>query len=258
MTATFYLGTHEPHWLGLVNVSLFVSHRRLTRYRTLPRAQGSWALDSGGFTELSMHGRWSTAPDAYIAAVRRYSDEVGGLDWCAPQDWMCAPAVLAKTGLTVEEHQDRTIDSYLHLSEHLPGLVVPVVQGWRRDDYLRCVDLYAARGVDLDTLPVVGVGSVCRRNADSAIGEIVRSLASLGLRLHGFGIRGRAFASLRDELASADSMAWSAAGRRLQVPGHTHKNCANCLPYALDWRRLLLQRASEPRRQMVLEFGSAA
>ena len=28
---------------------MFVSHTRLTRYRTLPRAIGRWALDSGAF-----------------------------------------------------------------------------------------------------------------------------------------------------------------------------------------------------------------
>jgi O-acetyl-ADP-ribose deacetylase (regulator of RNase III) len=31
-----------------------------------------WALDSGGFTELSLHGRWKATPAAYVAAVRRY------------------------------------------------------------------------------------------------------------------------------------------------------------------------------------------
>jgi hypothetical protein len=34
-----------------------------------------------------------------------------------------------------------------------------------------------------------------------------------------------------------DSMAWS-LGARFNPPlrGHTHKNCANCLEYALRWR----------------------
>jgi len=40
---------------------------------------------------------------------------------------------------------------------------------------------------------------------------------------------------------SADSMAWSLQARLLPpTPGHTHKSCANCLEFALDWRSDLL------------------
>jgi hypothetical protein len=53
---TFFLGTHMPHWLGLLDIPLFVSHRRLGRLKTLPRALGPWALDSGGFSELALFG----------------------------------------------------------------------------------------------------------------------------------------------------------------------------------------------------------
>src|SRR5690242_4741899 len=95
----FYLGTHMPSWLTKTDVPLFVSHRRLLgelrpgrgARKTLPRARGPWALDSGGFTELQMFGEWRTTPAEYIAAVRRYRDEIGGLVWAAPMDWMCEP-----------------------------------------------------------------------------------------------------------------------------------------------------------------------
>jgi hypothetical protein len=34
-------------------------------------------------------------------------------------------------------------------------------------DYLRCWNIYADAGIDLSTFPLVGVGSVCRRqNSD--------------------------------------------------------------------------------------------
>jgi hypothetical protein len=58
----FWLGTHMPHWLREVDVPLFISRNRLTRYKTLPRAIGPWALDSGGFTELQRYGRWTVSP----------------------------------------------------------------------------------------------------------------------------------------------------------------------------------------------------
>ena len=50
---------------------------------------------------------------------------------------MCEPAIVARTGLTVLEHQERTVASYLELralAPHLP--VIPVVQGWHLADYL--------------------------------------------------------------------------------------------------------------------------
>jgi hypothetical protein len=61
-----------------------------------PRRAG--ALDSGGFTELRLHGGWRTTAAEYVTVVRRYRDQIGCLEWAAPQDWMCEPFMLAKTG----------------------------------------------------------------------------------------------------------------------------------------------------------------
>ena len=43
---------------------LFVSHRQLAPKRSYHPAACGWALDSGGFTEVSIHGRWVTAAAA--------------------------------------------------------------------------------------------------------------------------------------------------------------------------------------------------
>src|SRR6185436_4368201 len=93
----------------------FVSHRQLMDRRILPRASGPWVLDSGGFSELSLYSTWRTSPAAYVEAVHRYEAEVGELSWAAPQDWMCEPFMLARTGLTVLEHQRRTVDNFVTL-----------------------------------------------------------------------------------------------------------------------------------------------
>lgn len=253
----FWMGTHMPHWLELVDFPLFVSHRRLGRRRTLPRACAPWALDSGGFTELSMYGRWVTTPEAYVAAARRYRDEIGRLEWASPMDWMSEPWIVAKTGLSVAEHQRRTVDSFLRLCDLAPDLpFVPVIQGWQLGDYLRSVDLYAAAGVDLTTLPVVGLGSVCRRQGTGEIGLIVSTLADLGLRLHGFGVKTEGLAEYADGLASADSMAWSFRGRHVPGCTPTHKTEANCLRFARTWRdRLLDMVASRPRQPALPLFA---
>lgn len=249
----FFLGTHHPHWLAdarFADVPLFVSHRSLSRYRTLPRAVGSWALDSGGFTELSMHGRWTLPAEDYARAVLRYRDEVGGLVWASPQDWMCEPIMLAKTGLRVEEHQRRTIASVLELRA-LGAPVIPVLQGWSWGDYLRHVEDYDRAGVDLRAEAVVGVGTVCRRQNTLTASILMHDLAGSGLRLHGFGFKATGLRACADVLASADSLAWSLNARReppLPECRGRHKNCANCPLWALDWRNELLANVHRAQR----------
>lgn len=237
----FYLGTHRPNWLGLTDVDLFVSNRTLQGRRSYPHALGEWALDSGGFSELSMFGRWETSPERYVANVRLYRDEIGGLQWAAPQDWMCEPHMLAKTGLTVQEHQKRTVESVLNLRDRMSDPhVIPVLQGWDRDDYLRHWEDYDRAGMSLEDEPLVGVGSVCRRQATGEIDVIMEALQPL--RLHGFGVKSAGLARYAAFLASADSMAWSFTARHsAPLPGCTHKACANCLPYALKWRARVMR-----------------
>ena len=240
----FYLGTHMTNWLAATDVPLFISHRRLALRRTLPVAIGPWALDSGGFTELSMHGRWLTGPAEYVEATYRYRDEVGNLEWAAPQDWMCEPFMLDKTGKTVAEHQARTVESVLTLRDMAPDLpFVPVLQGWNLADYLACADLYEQAGINLAAEPTVGVGSVCRRQSETEIEDICAALAQRGIRLHGFGVKTLGLRYAR-HLHSADSMAWSYNARKNPpLAGHTHRSCANCLTWALRWRERALRRA---------------
>jgi hypothetical protein len=235
----FYLGAHQPHWLWRAGVPLFVSHRQLARKRQLWPALARWALDSGGFTELSMHGAWVTPAADYAAAVARYAEQIGRLDFAAPQDWMCEPVMIERTGLSVREHQQRTVANYLDLRRIAPSLpFIPVLQGWRLADYRACAALYAAAGIDLAALPLVGLGSVCRRQSTGEIAAIVAAFARHGIRLHGFGVKTGGLHLYGHQLASADSMAWSYAARRQPpLPGCTgHKNCANCLTYATQWR----------------------
>ena len=65
-------------WLAHVGVPLFVSHRRLARRKTLPKARTGWALESGGFSELSLYGGWRTTPEEYAGARCRHATSLGG------------------------------------------------------------------------------------------------------------------------------------------------------------------------------------
>lgn len=267
----FYLTTHKRHWVKLVTVPLFLKAEHFAVARKLPLAVTRFAIDSGGFTELQQHGAWTRTPRQYVDDLRRIREGVGPFDWAAPQDWMCEPAIIhggtygqqhfAGTGLNVAEHQHRTVANYLELRSLAPDLpIIPVLQGWELPDYERCVNLYERAGIDLTREPVVGLGSVCRRQSTSEAAAIVTTLANHGLRLHGFGFKTLGLQKVGHLLASADSLAWSShARRRPPMPGHlTHKNCANCLPYALAWRTRVLDAMPTWHQPPFDDFGDQA
>lgn len=219
-----------------------------------------------GFTELQKYGEWRVTPQEYVTRLRRYRDEVSRLEWAAPQDWMCEPIVInggtvagqrfAGTHLSVAEHQRRTVLNYLRLRDLAPDLdIIPVSQGGTPDDHARCVELYWRLGrIDLTTAPRVGVGSICRRGGTREAGDIIRALRSAGLaRLHLFGFKVAGLIEhghLLTGADSTDSLAWSDVARKLRRPAlpqcaaaGRHRNCANCLPFALHWRCRVLAAA---------------
>lgn len=253
----FYLGTHEPSWLRTAGVPLFVARSRLARVARWRPATTRWAMDSGGFTELGTHGKWRFTVADYAEEIARAEDEIGMLDWAAPMDSMCEPQVLARTGRTVEAHQHETVERYLELVELTDTYVPPVLQGYEPDDYWRCAALYAEAGVDLLSKPVVGLGTVCRRQATKEIGRLVQGLSAAGLKLHGFGVKLDGLEQYGRLLESADSLAWSYGARKKAHhygpdPDCPHGqdgkgSCSNCIRYALSWRAdviALMQRSS--------------
>ena len=244
----FYLGTHHTSqkWFDL-GVPLFISRRVLTKRKGFPQPQTQWALDSGGFTELTLHDEWRTSLKDYTADVLRFQREMGHLAWVSPQDWMCEPHMIEKTGLSVSIHQRRTVYNFLSLRQHLGSLVIPVLQGWELEDYRRCWELYETEGIHLEDESIVGLGSVCRRQNTREAEEIVRSLKPL--RLHYYGAKMTGLGMFADGLVSADSMAWSFRARYDDpLPGcTTHKNCANCEYYAMQWRDKLMRLITEPK-----------
>lgn len=243
-----YLGTHEPSWLGRTDVPLFLSRVRLARQKSWRRAQGPWALDSGGFSTLTAHGCWTITPEHYVAEVRRWSAAIGKPDFAASMDWMCEDIALKKTGKTIQEHQELSIDNFLTLRELAPEIPwMPVLQGRTIGDYWRHVDEWIRRGVNLVKEPIVGVGSVCRLQATKAARPLFATLRAEGLKLHGLGLKSTGFRSgtLVHSLASSDSLAWSMNAYRnpqKRLPGHAHKTCANCFEYAMKWRDELLEK----------------
>ncbi|GLV72118.1 hypothetical protein ACH4VS_06675 [Streptomyces hygroscopicus] len=248
----FYLTTHKKHWLRETSVPLFLKSEHLASAVKPLRSIGRYAVDSGGFTELQRYGRWTRTPRQYVADLRRIWEHIGPYDWAAGQDWMCedliinggtaGPLTFVGTRLSVAEHRRRTVHNFLELRSLAPELrIIPTLQGRTVPDYHACADLYESYGVDLRREPIVGLGSVCRLQSTAEGAAIVTAMAARGFQLHGFGFKTLGLAKVGHLLSSADSAAWSIHARnRPPMPGHTHKNCANCLPYALRWRARVL------------------
>lgn len=237
----FYLGIHVPAWMRRTNVPLFVSRNTLKKYRNMPRAEGPFAVDSGAFSEIKRHGRWVYSEDEYVEFVKQVLEQAGTPDFVSPMDYMCEPWMVALTGLTIQIHQDLTVENYLRLAERLGTLVIPVLQGYSLKDYENCMNLYAQSGVDLEAVPLVGVGSVCKRQSSQEIHQVMDFIATCGIRAHGFGVKTGGLRRYQHYLSSADSMAWS-FGARFSRPmeGCPHERCNNCMRYALAWYEKLV------------------
>lgn len=211
----FFVGLHQPSDARHFGRS-FVSVSRL-RSRRSDFSVGDWIMDSGAFSEIATHGRYRASVEEYVEQVHRWA-RCGRMLAAVSQDYMCEPWIVAKTGLSVLEHQRLTIERYdaMRAAVRFDIHVMPVLQGYTIDDYVLHLRAYGSR---LTPGTWVGVGSVCKRNANvREIESILLAIRTLrpDLRLHGFGLKMTALASqtVRDCLHSADSMAWSFNARK--------------------------------------------
>lgn len=229
----FFVGLHQVHHARHFDLS-FISANRLRRQRNgkpAPRKKPfvvkCWIMDSGAFSELSreqgIDSNGNLIPNEYRLSVFEHFNPIekwagnGELVAAVAQDFMCEAFILAKTGLTVEEHQRRTIVRFDALRMFDPSVyILPVLQGYDPQDYVRHLLMYGdrlAQGV------WVGVGSICKRNAKpESVLAVLQAIKEVrpDLRLHGFGLKTTALADprIRDLLYSADSMAWSLNARK--------------------------------------------
>lgn len=211
----FYVGLHQPSDARHFRRA-FISINRV-RARKSAVQIGEWIMDSGAFRELEHFGEYRHVPAQFAADVNRIAAlNSDSLRIVVSQDYMCEPAMLARTGLTIADHQRKTIERYDALKPLIRPYLMPVLQGYSVQSYLDHIEQYGKR---LQQNMLVGVGSICKRNADplqikQVLGAIRR--ARPDIRLHGFGLKTTALASImvRNCLHSADSMAWSFAARR--------------------------------------------
>jgi hypothetical protein len=173
-------------------------------------------LDSAGFVASSRYGEFPWTVAEYIELAAAFPWE-----WFASMDW-CVEREVAPSESTVLNRISGTVrlNAECRMEAERRGIadrLMPVIQGWRPEHYLRCIDRMAG----LLDVPLIGVGSMCRRQVDGAAGilEVVeaidRELGTNPARLHLFGLKSGGMEELRahPRVMSVDSQAYGTAAR---------------------------------------------
>lgn len=203
--------------------------------------QGDFALDSAGFTAMSLWKRkgtqrgmlgmfpWTLAEYVELAGLLRpmwwsQPDACVEPDIAGNEEARCfrieATAAMLEASLML-------VDRWQSLGAWWQSPPVPVLQGWTADEYMRSLDLMIdawqryTHAFDMPAL--VGVGSMCRRpvhDPDIGILSILERLLPRlpdGMRLHMFGVKGAVMSRLATipQVASFDSMAWDFGARMM-------------------------------------------
>jgi hypothetical protein len=175
------------------------------------------ALDSAGFVAMVRYGGYPWSVAEYVALAGSFP-----WAWWASMDYCCEPEI-ARDRDEVLARVQRTADMLETVRNEAGRQGVrdpmPVLQGWKPDDYLRSLDLTLRL---VGAAPLMGLGSVCRRNVSGPDG-IVAVLDRLdramqpGTRLHLFGVKSDILSMLHawsGRVASVDSMAWDFRARK--------------------------------------------
>jgi hypothetical protein len=221
----FFVGLHIPAHAGKFKY-VCMSINRLFGRRKKINPKTLVLVDSGAFTVLDRFGKYpdTHSVENYARELHRlHSDGVINIFAAVAQDYMCEKRITDKTGMTVLQHQQLTVQRYDDLLSALrvrfdgeaPFSLVPVIQGLSVQDYIRHIEMYGDR---IGVGAYVGVGSICKRQGSPrVIREILRAIKERlpTAFLHGFGVKTTSLAhqDIRELLATADSMAWSYAAR---------------------------------------------
>ena len=174
------------------------------RRKRFQRHYGLRWLDCGGFTLLNQYGD-------YPFTVVNYANLQAFLsaDFYATMDYPCEPEISRTLGLTSNyERIQATVENALKLMEwesHLPGQLVPVVQGYTLEEYQHCIKLYQQAGAIRDYM---AIGSMCRRISTAEINRLIPGIYHAAQqagakRLHFFGLK------LSPDLIPLEKYIWS-------------------------------------------------
>jgi len=169
-------------------------------------------LDSGGYSFFSQWGEYPFSIEDYITLAGILKDTYP-LYKVATLDYPCEPDINRSQLMTNKERIKKTVSNTVEcydLDKTLPWL--PVIQGYKLDEYLHCIDLYNEAGVISDYW---AIGSLCSRKGNlRSIKYLLTKLYELALsdvKIHAFGLN---LPYIKDPqifniLHSSDSAAWT-------------------------------------------------
>ena len=198
---------------GVENV--MISYLNIERIKNCDFAKRIF-VDSGGFQFFTRFNEYPYDINKYLFDISIYLNHVRHF---ASMDYPCKPEIVKKRDSSVDEHVQKTVELAVRMHEkmrthpHLRSRFVPVIQGWRLDDYLHCCELYENIGMTAE-YDYFALGSLCRRHREKEICRIVRAVKrKLGkdIRLHAFGTKISVLQhkSFLSSVYSADTSAWS-------------------------------------------------
>ena len=209
------------------------------------------ALDSAGFVATVRYGgyRWTVAQYVELAGLFGWS-------WWAQMDLCCEPQV-AGDRATVDYRVRGTatllwacraqVAAWRDAGADWLTDPMPVLQGWRGEDYERSAEL-TAEVLDGAWPDLVGVGSVCRRQlgGEDGLYALLRHLDAVlprRVKLHLFGVKGDAVRELArwDRVASVDSMAWDFRSRRSARDAGERNDTTRRIGHLEAWYRRQLE-----------------
>lgn len=187
--------------------------------RPLRLARGmNLTLDSAGFVAMAKYRGFGWTAERYVLDLATAFP----FRWFASMDLCVEPEVAPDRDAVLDRIAGTAnlnmLCWRLARDAGIENRLMPVIQGWRPDEYRRCLDL-----VPVDGAPLIGVGSMCRRHLAGETGIIAcveaidRHLGDHRARLHLFGLKGPAAAALRrhPRIASLDSQAYGVRARRV-------------------------------------------
>ena len=193
---------------------------KFTRNPFIPDCK-QWFLDSGGFSLLSKWNNYPFGVEEYAILIKEKKPT-----YAAIMDYACEPelTITAKTKehsknfcMPVRKRIELTVRNAELLIENYDfngtTTIIPVIQGWKLDDYKYCIDLYHKKGLLTD---YVAFGSMCRRLKIREVRRFVVKLTDYlwrfcDARTHFFGFKISFLKDLaiQERIYSADTAAWT-------------------------------------------------
>lgn len=226
----------QPSWLQQTDVPISIPWSVLSSRRRFKRSKGPWII---GRPVVEMF------PNINLPFYANIVDQCLDLGLRhATTPWYTHDIQYVPDMRTL---QKQSTENYMRLHDLIPGRFLPVIHAYSPDDVDFALNIYEAYGALWS--PAVQIKGytpsvhVIRKFALGVLPaerwarrDVVRDICSRGIELHAHGLNWVRLRDLSPYIVSADSDSWRSVGRRTRMDGCNHKDCANCLRFALSWR----------------------